>query len=357
MVLTLRLITFSFLFLMSISAFSQMKKPTPFYFVVDLQTGANAPGLLSRTSDNWMSLIGPSAALKVGLNYRKNRSVIGLNIGTQLHLLNYEYRSFDFQAEYSVGFWTPLGELSYWHVFDWDKNPYSDIAAGLAVGVINVDNDHISREGQIDAHAYSFSGTDYFLRPSIGLTKAAGKNNDNFVRLSVNYTFFPMKRDVVYVDLNRQGESSTSAFEGNFLSLGVEFDLNLKKKVKEKPPEEVLTIPDELLTRKEHNTKRVKLPKRKTTIVVWDNMNEDNDTISIVVNDQVVLKEHLLTHRKKRVRVHLDHGANSIKVVAHNEGTEGKNTCAIKFKSGTVRKKLIFDSSLEKTEGAVLTVE
>ena len=60
-------------------------------------------------------------------------------------------------------------------------------------------------------------------------------------------------------------------------------------------------------------------------------MNVDNDTISIVVNNKVVLKEHHLTRRKKRVKVTLDHGANSIKILAHNEGDEGKNTCAVRF--------------------------
>lgn len=341
---------------------AQKKTPTPFYISGQLQLGLNHSTIESNRTD-WLTAFGPSASLQLGLNYRMNEQMFGVYGGLQLHQLDYFLDRSEVSSMYRLSYYVPTIEAKYWRAYPLKNNP-SDLTPSIAVGYTPVGDDYLQTVGEhFTADAYAIKGHDIFVRPGIGLSRKKGSGVRHFFsHLSLNYTWFPASREFIYVELtnndpstlpaNQTDPTTVSTFRGNYFSLGVEMCFNKAKRELELP-----VIPPDLMTRKERINKRISLPHRKVTIKVWDDKNEDGDTISIVVNGAVVLKEHLLTHRKKKIRVHLREGENVIKVIAHNEGTEGKNTCAIKFKSGWARKQLIFESAMDVSEGAILDVD
>jgi hypothetical protein len=76
----------------------------------------------------------------------------------------------------------------------------------------------------------------------------------------------------------------------------------------------------------------------------------DNDTISVIVNDKVVLKEYCLTRKPKVIRVKLKpEGNNRVELFAHNLGAIPPNTASIRVDDGESSKTLELKSNLKKS--------
>lgn len=67
-------------------------------------------------------------------------------------------------------------------------------------------------------------------------------------------------------------------------------------------------------------------------IFVWDSGIIDGDEVSIYCNDSVVLDRYLVKKKKKKLRIALNNGLNTIKIKAISEGIYSPNTTMLQLK-------------------------
>jgi hypothetical protein len=93
------------------------------------------------------------------------------------------------------------------------------------------------------------------------------------------------------------------------------------------------------------------LRSNQVTIKIWDSEYQDNDTISLYLNGQWLLKEYMLHNKKKTIKATLDPtGDNFFILYAHNEGTRPTNTAAVVIYDGVMEYRLALSSNLRNSD-------
>jgi hypothetical protein len=155
-------------------------------------------------------------------------------------------------------------------------------------------------------------------------------------------------RGLIYFDMESDVVESKAVHNGSYLGINilVDYDLKLRRKEKPTPPPLIVELPEDIDTRNNQTQGEFETSERELLLKVWDHGQEDNDTISIMLNGKVVLNEHMISHKKKKIKLTLQKGENTIKVIAHNEGQLKPNSATIQLKSGDKSKTLLINSSL-----------
>lgn len=83
-------------------------------------------------------------------------------------------------------------------------------------------------------------------------------------------------------------------------------------------------------------------------IEIWDANQEDGDEISIIVDDQTILRNYKVLNTKKYLTVKLDNEITKLKIVANSVGKFSPNTAKISIKN--TEKSIDLISELEKNE-------
>jgi len=92
-------------------------------------------------------------------------------------------------------------------------------------------------------------------------------------------------------------------------------------------------------------------------LVVYDAEQEDGDTLSLILDGKIILKEYKLVKAPHTVSIALPNNNNIITAFAHNEGSRSPNTAAIDiFQSGRLIKKIQLRSSKKTTAALLLKV-
>ncbi len=87
------------------------------------------------------------------------------------------------------------------------------------------------------------------------------------------------------------------------------------------------------------------------SISVFDNEREDGDTVSLYLNGQWILREHLLTKNKTTVTVKIDRNADNYLILyAHNQGLVPPNTCSLTISDGKKEKYILLSSDLKNSD-------
>lgn len=97
----------------------------------------------------------------------------------------------------------------------------------------------------------------------------------------------------------------------------------------------------------------IQVKNRFVFIEIWDNSEEDGDTISLFVNGTRVLAETKLTKEKRVLKVELAEPQNTVAMYAHNLGSIGKNTASIKITD----KEKVYHRQLESDMGISAAIE
>jgi hypothetical protein len=88
--------------------------------------------------------------------------------------------------------------------------------------------------------------------------------------------------------------------------------------------------------------------------LVWDDKQQDQDSISLYINGQWVLKEYEIVKDKKVVKVSIDPDKDNYLIMyALNEGKYPPNTCAIAINDGVSGEKRLNLKSTLKSCGAI----
>lgn len=110
-------------------------------------------------------------------------------------------------------------------------------------------------------------------------------------------------------------------------------------------------LPDSIADRRVRPGRRQMLRSNEITIKIWDSEYQDNDTISLYLNGQWLLKEYMLHNKKKTIKATLDPtGDNFFILYAHNEGTKPTNTAAVAIYDGVMEYRLALSSNLRNSD-------
>lgn len=90
-------------------------------------------------------------------------------------------------------------------------------------------------------------------------------------------------------------------------------------------------------------------------LVLWDDAEHDGDTISVLLNGEVVLDHFELTPAHHRLYLRLNWGDNTVLIVAHNEGRVPPNTARAFIRTGHGRCQLLVKTS--PTRSAAVKVQ
>jgi len=86
-------------------------------------------------------------------------------------------------------------------------------------------------------------------------------------------------------------------------------------------------------------------------IYVWDDENIDGDTISLSLNGEWILENHLVTKEKKKITLALvPDKKNTLVLYAENLGTSPPNTAVIFFNDGNKERTLTLSSDLKRCD-------
>jgi hypothetical protein len=201
-------------------------------------------------------------------------------------------------------------------------------------------------------HAWTF-----FLQQNVGLLASAEGNTS---------------RNVLGTDVDQSEFSSKNSFS----TFGVRYTISINKKEKstelaiakekekkEKRPKKIkdstiaeekkLTydstgLPKTLDERIIEKQNEVVVHSTEIEFFVWDDKQEDKDSISLYINGQWVLQEFEITKKKKSVKVTIDPQRDNFLIMyALNEGKYPPNTCAISIDDGSGEKRIYLKSSMK----------
>ena len=94
------------------------------------------------------------------------------------------------------------------------------------------------------------------------------------------------------------------------------------------------------------------------TISLFDHGREDGDIVSIYLNGEQIVTQHILTYKKKSYDVKLSlNRSNDLFLYAHNLGNFPPNTVSIEIKDGSNSENIILNSDLSSCEAVLINVK
>jgi hypothetical protein len=108
-------------------------------------------------------------------------------------------------------------------------------------------------------------------------------------------------------------------------------------------------ITKEKITIKDNEKITIFWNSNKVKLDVWDDMKQDNDKITIVFNDEIVLDKFVLKNKKERLDLVLKKGKNKLVFTANNTGFIANNTARIDLFDDTIKHQIITELQLNKS--------
>jgi hypothetical protein len=322
--------------LVLLSFFASAQRDIELIFPSAVHIGASVSKLERDSASIWSQGIGSAVVLNTGIGglYKKK---LGCTVQAGLAIGTYSYSTGT--NEYSISSLTTTAFINSYYLFriKQKENPKLHIGSDFGWNFYSFDEMKKSAEG-FNAVTRSYGPRKFFIAPEVGITAQHKR-----MALSVLGTYgFQFKTDSV---LSIQVTDPNGGFSANskmdYLGLKIRFTYTLAGH--KEPTNEYKAPPSdaaEMQARKSNEYQIFNVNKRTVKLVLWDNGEIDNDSISVVLNGQYVLTNYRLTKDKKKLKIRLHSGSNQFIVMAHNEGTIPPNTAQCKMICG--RKKWDF---------------
>ncbi len=286
---------------------------------------------------------GTYISLEPSLTYRYKNS-FSLSARGGINLCTYSFIIPD--VSYSVYYLGWKSEVNASKYIETPTLPFDYLNFGVSGGFQFVSDDSLSTDiGNFEGLSYTKASTPFYFAPHIGTFR----HEDRFsYSLTLTYSYMFAYRGLIHFDMESNLVEAKAVHNGSYLGLNIliDYDLKLRRKDKPTPPPLIVELPEDVDTRTNQTQGEFETSERELVLKVWDHGQEDNDTISIMLNGKVVLNEHMISHKKKKIKLSLLEGENTIKVIAHNEGQLKPNSATIQLKSGDKSKTLLINSSL-----------
>ncbi|MEO8591486.1 MAG: hypothetical protein ABI432_19045 [Flavobacteriales bacterium] len=193
-------------------------------------------------------------------------------------------------------------------------------------------------------------GSSPFIAPEIGFTREDDRGR---IELGLRYLYH-LDRSPAWTSVSTStGGSATFTGTDDHIALVLRYHFGFNRP--ELPP---LPLPDvDYVARLTDTLTTLPTHRDRITLVFWDNAEYDGDTISVLLNEETVLSHYELTGRKKKLRLDLRRGTNTLLVVAHNEGRVPPNTASCIVHAGRKRTQLLLRTSNRTNQAVVLQRE
>lgn len=338
-----------FLFLFFLLSFgSQAQRALKWAIPLRIEGGVNLSTLETSGGESWSQYPGGVLGLGSGIALRKPMKW-GCSLEADMLLDEYNYNRV--RAEYTVTYFLIRPRANFYAL------------------IKRKDIDHLHWRIGMD-FGYSFSGSDFLestLDGTVIRTQEVGEDafftapgfgicdQTKFGTLSCVLTYFWHHTSTPLLTTNfisSSGEVFASS-RSNYIAARVRlmFDLPDNRKTKIVMPPRSF---NDFMNREVRVRKELKAKREKLILQVWDNAEIDGDTISIQLNGKYVLTEYPLQRKKKKIKLYLKPGSNTIAIHAHNEGTIKPNTAACKVRNGWFKEEFVISTALDRSEWIVV---
>jgi|GEM_PF-1863319 len=178
------------------------------------------------------------------------------------------------------------------------------------------------------------------------------------------YTFNLSRKDAATFENEREDVMiSNPAFGVNcnndklyIISLDIEYPINVEPDYEQLADE--LIVPEVITPQPVVDIKATyPIKNASIDIEVWDNGQQDGDTISVYFNNELVIDKQLVTKQKRTLTLNLNEGDNKLVLIAENLGTIPPNTAAFKIRDGRKVRMVVLNSDFGTSEAVILRRE
>ena len=313
--------------------------------------------LLEKKSDSastWQQGIGSHLMLTSGMGLRyKQHFGLEANLGLHLSTIQLSKKSDVYNVSYIA---LMPGAMAY-GMFKLSDAHSTYIRLGLEFGRIFQVDDLLTKEIANDVIlSESVEQKRTYWTPLIGISKI---DRRHVLSVMAGYHFSTHPNYYMRVSVQQQ-DGGYARYEGsaNALTLSLNYAYTLRGH-KDKPlPKVIIPNDAEVLARREEKVLPTMHSKSRTVhLELWDQGDEDQDSISVQLNGAFILTNYELTSRKIRIKLNLQEGENHLVFMAHNEGRFPPNTAQCAVKIGRKRKLVTVASDLEYNAGLLIMAD
>jgi len=338
--------------LVLLSFFASAQRDIELIFPSAVQIGASVSKLERDSASIWSQGIGSAVVLNTGIGglYKKK---FGCSLQAGIAVSTYSYSTG--KKEYSISSIATSAFINSYYLFriKQKENPKLHIGSDFGWNFYSFDEMSRTAEG-FNAVTRSYGPKKFFIAPEVGITAQHKR-----IALSVLGTYsFQFNTDSVLSVLIADPNGGFSAnSKMDYLGLKIRFTYTLaghKEPLNhvESPPIDALAME----ARKANEYQVFKVNKRNVKLILWDNGEIDNVSISVMLNGQYVLTNYKLTKDKKKLKIRLQPGSNQLIVMAHNEGTIPPNTAQCKMHCGRKKWDFAVSCGLKANAGIEIVV-
>lgn len=173
-------------------------------------------------------------------------------------------------------------------------------------------------------------------------------DTSNWTLISGNYTALGGENYITLGNFKTDNETTKQIIKINCIRSDRSYILLDQVSVKlAEDPEPIFAIDSIAVKKFQRVTKDVFYTQTKDiSLQYWDHNIEDGDSITILLNDEIIADNLAIKKRIQTLTLTLDEGDNYFEVQALNLGIKPPNTVAIRISDGHSEKKIILSSSL-----------
>jgi len=185
---------------------------------------------------------------------------------------------------------------------------------------------------------FTFDGDEECLYSIISKPIFYTKKNDEISNVSFNEKttkpdFFVEGTTVTYtLDLEFASQADAQSFNHMVLDFKTQNEVENESNTLQIRLNTTCSVVDESTYKVNSNTVNVSPLQNTFQIILWDNAAEDGDIVSVYLNEEWIIENHMLLNDSTFFNISTDKlnsGQNDLVVFALNEGTSGPNTVSI----------------------------
>ncbi len=301
----------------------------------------------------WIQEPGAAIMLNAGIGVRY-LDKFGAHVTAGLVLNSYSFARPN--VEYSIASYTTMAQATVYGWFPLSHRHHSHIHIGVAGARIGYGEDLLeSEEEGFRVSAKSFGPSKYAIIPEIGAVKTFYRSH---LAILLTYPYHLNRSDVLEFRIIDPQGGLTARSRAEFIGMHVRFAWDIYGY--KDPPVPVLPAPpdnQEILARTETRNQRFTVRSRLATLYIADNGQEDQDSISVLLNGQYIVTNYELKREPGKFKLRLQPGMNTVTVVAHNTGQIPPNTSSCELRAGLRRYKFGISTDLQRNEVLMIEVK
>lgn len=280
----------------------------------------------------------------IGMRYR---NLVGAHLTAGLVLNTFSF--IKSEASYVLASYTTTLQANLYGWIPLSRRHHSYLHIGVAGARMGYQDDMLESEEQgFRVMARSFGPPRYAIMPEAGVTKTFYRSH---FALLLTYPLHTDRSDVISLRIIDPQGGLTASSRAEYMGVHMRFAWDLSG-YRKKPAPQLPEPPDhrEILSRTETRNQRFTTRARTATLYIADNGQEDQDSISVMLNGTYIITRNELRRKPSRIRLHLQEGVNTVMVVAHNTGQIPPNTASCELRTGFRRYRFGISTDLSRNE-------